>query len=87
MFLFAPLVPLFVGRGFSQSVNAIRWLCLIPVFRCFHLSAGDAISGAGYQKFRLTSQASGTSPEANERLAKTQPHPYPKLAFGFSHFI
>jgi O-antigen/teichoic acid export membrane protein len=61
MFLLAPLIPLFVGRGFSQSVNAVRWLCLIPVFRCFHLSAGDAISGAGYQKFRLTSQASAAA--------------------------
>jgi O-antigen/teichoic acid export membrane protein len=37
-------------------VSALRWLCLIPVFRSFHLSAGDAIAGVGQQKFRLACQ-------------------------------
>ena len=56
MFLIAPLIPLLVGKGFSQSVSALRWLCLIPVFRCLHVGAGDAMAGAGYQKFRLAGQ-------------------------------
>lgn len=56
MFVIAPLTPYIVGRGFSQSVTALRWLCLIPAFRCLHVSAGNAMSGAGYQRYRLTSQ-------------------------------
>jgi O-antigen/teichoic acid export membrane protein len=56
MFLTAPLIPRLVGPSFAQSVSALRWLCLIPFFRSFHLSAGDAIAGAGHQKFRLVSQ-------------------------------
>jgi O-antigen/teichoic acid export membrane protein len=56
MFTTAPLIPYVVGRDFLSSVAALRWLCLIPLFRCLHVSAGDAMSGAGYQKCRLASQ-------------------------------
>jgi O-antigen/teichoic acid export membrane protein len=56
MFLFAPVIPFLVGRAFKPSVSALRWLCLIPVFRSFHLCAGDAIAGVGQQKFRLGCQ-------------------------------
>ncbi len=57
MFVCAPLIPHLVGPSYAESVSALRWLCLIPFFRCFHLSAGDAIAGAGHQKFRLVSQS------------------------------
>jgi len=57
MFVCAPLIPHLVGKSYAESVHALRWLCLIPFFRCFHLSAGDAIAGAGHQKFRLASQS------------------------------
>ena len=57
MFLLAPIIPHLVGKSYAESVTALRWLCLIPFFRCFHLSAGDAIAGAGHQKFRLVSQS------------------------------
>ena len=56
MFFTAPLIPYFVGKGFSESVSALRWLCLIPAFRSLHVSAGDALSGSGYQRYRLGSQ-------------------------------
>ena len=55
-FVCAPLIPLLVGRGFAQSASALRWLCLIPLFRSIHLSAGDAITGAGRQRIRLVTQ-------------------------------
>jgi O-antigen/teichoic acid export membrane protein len=55
--LLAPIVPHVLGKGFAQSVSAMRWLALIPLFRCFHLSAGDAMAGAGYQRYRLAAQA------------------------------
>jgi O-antigen/teichoic acid export membrane protein len=61
MFFCAPLIPHLVGKSYAESVSALRWLCLIPFFRCFHLSAGDAISGAGHQKFRLISQSIAAS--------------------------
>jgi O-antigen/teichoic acid export membrane protein len=57
MFFCAPIIPHLVGSAYGESVSALRWLCLIPFFRCFHLSAGDAIAGAGHQKFRLVSQS------------------------------
>jgi O-antigen/teichoic acid export membrane protein len=53
LFVTAPLIPIIVGKGFATSVIALRWLCLIPVLRSFHLSAGDALAGAGYQRFRF----------------------------------
>ncbi len=56
MFVLAPLIPRLVGVSFAESVDALRWLCLIPLFRCFHLSAGDAIAGSGHQRYRLASQ-------------------------------
>jgi O-antigen/teichoic acid export membrane protein len=57
LFIAAPLIPHVVGKSYAESVSALRWLCLIPFLRCFHLSAGDAIAGAGHQKFRLVSQS------------------------------
>lgn len=58
MFVIAPILPVVVGRGYVESVSALRWLCLIPLLRCFHLSAGEALSGAGFQKYRLGAQFS-----------------------------
>jgi O-antigen/teichoic acid export membrane protein len=56
MFVTAPLIPHVVGKGFAESTSALRWLCLIPLFRCFHLSAGDALAGSGYQNYRLATR-------------------------------
>jgi O-antigen/teichoic acid export membrane protein len=56
MFVIAPVIPHILGDSFADSVRALRWLCLIPLFRCFHLSAGDAIAGAGYQNYRLANR-------------------------------
>ena len=57
MLLVAPVIPHLLGKGFSDSVPALRWLCLLPFLRSLHLSAGDAITGAGHQKIRLVCQA------------------------------
>jgi O-antigen/teichoic acid export membrane protein len=61
MYLVAPLIPHLLGSDFTKSGSALRWLCIIPILRCVHLGAGDAISGAGYQKFRLASQFSAAT--------------------------
>lgn len=52
----APLMPMLVGKGFAETVTAIRLLCLLPLFRALHYSAGDAIAGAGYQSHRFVAQ-------------------------------
>jgi O-antigen/teichoic acid export membrane protein len=57
MVVASPVLPHLAGKGFSESVSAVRWLCLLPFFRSFQLSAGDAVTGAGYQKLRLGGQA------------------------------
>jgi O-antigen/teichoic acid export membrane protein len=61
MFAMAPVLPRLLGTGFSESVTALRWLCLIPLLRSFHLSAGDAITGAGHQEWRLGSQSAAAA--------------------------
>jgi O-antigen/teichoic acid export membrane protein len=56
MFVVAPLIPRIVGPGFTESILALRWLCLIPVFRSVHQMTGSALTGAGLQKYRTGSQ-------------------------------
>lgn len=54
--LAAPILPRIVGGEFAESVSALRWLCLIPVFRSVHNISGAALTGAGLQKYRTVSQ-------------------------------
>jgi O-antigen/teichoic acid export membrane protein len=56
LFIAAPLIPHLVGHSFASSTTALRWLCLIPLFRAFNLSAGDAMAGAEHTKIRLSCQ-------------------------------
>jgi O-antigen/teichoic acid export membrane protein len=53
MWISAPLLPHIVGHSFAASTGALRWLCFIPLFRSFQYSAGDAMTGAGFQPVRL----------------------------------
>ena len=53
LFCAAPLIPIFLGHGFAESVSALRFLALIPVFRCCNLAAGDALSSSGFQRYRF----------------------------------
>jgi O-antigen/teichoic acid export membrane protein len=61
MFLTAPIIPHVVGPSFANSVSALQWLCLLPVFRSLHLGAGDTLTGAGYQRYRTASQLSAAA--------------------------
>jgi O-antigen/teichoic acid export membrane protein len=56
MFLLAPVVPMIAGPGFVEVVSALRWLCLIPVFRSVHEICGSALTGAGLQRYRTGTQ-------------------------------
>ncbi len=60
MWLISPVLPHLAGRSFAEAAPALRLLCLIPFFRSFHLSAGDALTGAGLQRYRLGSQVTAT---------------------------
>ncbi|MGA7521124.1 MAG: oligosaccharide flippase family protein [Acidobacteriaceae bacterium] len=61
IFLLAPLAPAIVGSSFFNVTDALRWLCILPAFRALHLSAGDALTGAGYQRFRTASQVTAAA--------------------------
>jgi O-antigen/teichoic acid export membrane protein len=54
MLLAAPIIPHLLGKSFAESVLALRWLCLLPFFRSFNFSAGDALTGSGHLKLRLS---------------------------------
>jgi O-antigen/teichoic acid export membrane protein len=56
IFVTAPLLPHFLGKSFAESVIALRWLCLLPVFRSVHQMTGSALMGAGLQNYRTTTQ-------------------------------
>jgi O-antigen/teichoic acid export membrane protein len=56
MFLAAPVLPKVLGHGFQNSVEALRWLCWIPVFRGIHLINGCALTGSGLQNYRTAAQ-------------------------------
>jgi O-antigen/teichoic acid export membrane protein len=56
LFFLAPLVPRFAGQSFAETAMALRWLSLIPVFRSVHEIAGSALTGAGLQRYRTSTQ-------------------------------
>ena len=56
LFFAAPILPHLAGKSFAEAAPALQLLCLIPFLRSFHLAAGDALTGAGFQRYRLTSQ-------------------------------
>ncbi len=61
MLVAAPIIPNLLGKSFTESISALRWLCLLPIFRCLHIGAGDALTGAGHQKLRLGSQTTAAA--------------------------
>jgi O-antigen/teichoic acid export membrane protein len=56
LYLAAPLVPWVAGPTFAESIWAVRWLCLLPVFRSVHQIAGTGILGLGKQSYRTAAQ-------------------------------
>jgi O-antigen/teichoic acid export membrane protein len=56
MFFGAPFLPIILGKSFAGSTGALRWLCLLPLIRCFHYAAGTTITGSVSQWFRTVQQ-------------------------------
>ena len=51
----APTLGRLLGPSFAASVPAIRMLALIPLLRCFHYAAGNALTGCTSQWYRTGS--------------------------------
>jgi O-antigen/teichoic acid export membrane protein len=58
MFFTAPFLPFVLGKSFAGSTTALRWLCLLPLIRCFHYAAGSTITGSVSQWYRTVQQIS-----------------------------
>jgi len=58
MYFGAPFLPYVLGKSFAGSTGAMRWLCLLPLIRCFHYAAGTTITGSVSQWYRTVQQFS-----------------------------
>jgi O-antigen/teichoic acid export membrane protein len=56
LFLTAPAIPLFLGPDYARTVEALRWLALLPLFKAIHFFLADSLTGAGYQGIRTAIQ-------------------------------
>jgi len=57
LLLVAPLVPSVLGGEYRDSIEALRWLAVLPLLQSLDYLAGDTLSGAGYQGIRSAVQA------------------------------
>jgi O-antigen/teichoic acid export membrane protein len=56
LYLLAPLFPVVIGKEFARTVEALRWLAILPLLKTFHYFLADSLSGAGYQGIRAAGQ-------------------------------
>jgi len=49
----APFIPKILGTEYLATVEAVRWLALLPLFKTIHYFLADALTGAGYQGLRM----------------------------------
>ena len=56
LLVFAPIIPVLMGPEFARSVEALRWLALLPLFKTVHYFAADSLAGAGFQGLRTAMQ-------------------------------
>ena len=52
----SPLLPHIFGSSFGGSVEALRWLCPLPLIRCLHYAWGTTITGSSSQWYRTATQ-------------------------------
>lgn len=48
----AGLIPFILGPGYAETVEALRWLAVLPVLKSVHYFLADALTGADYQRLR-----------------------------------
>jgi O-antigen/teichoic acid export membrane protein len=52
LFLIAPVLPHVLGSDYAAAAGALRWLAPLPLIQAVFYLAGDALTGAGYQRTR-----------------------------------
>ena len=52
LYALAPLLPWLLGAEFAESVQAIRWLAVVPLLMTLHRFVADSLTGAGWQAVR-----------------------------------
>jgi O-antigen/teichoic acid export membrane protein len=53
----AGVVPLILGSEYRLTVEALRWLAVLPLLKAVHFFLSDALTGAGYQALRTAINA------------------------------
>jgi O-antigen/teichoic acid export membrane protein len=56
LFFCAPIVQYILGSQYARTVEAIRWLALLPLLKTIHYFVADSLTGAGYQGLRTLVQ-------------------------------
>ena len=56
LFFCAPILPHILGKEYTNTVAALRWLALLPLLKTFHFFFADALTGAGHQGLRTMIQ-------------------------------
>jgi len=56
LFAGSPILPYVIGSSFRGSVQALRWLCLLPLIRGLHYAWGTTITGSSSQWYRTGTQ-------------------------------
>jgi O-antigen/teichoic acid export membrane protein len=54
--LFAGLVPVVLGSEYRDTVEALRWLAVLPIFKSIHYFLSDTLTSVGYQWLRSAIQ-------------------------------
>lgn len=54
----AGILPHILGGEYARTVEALRWLSVLPIFKVLHYFFSNALTGAGYQALRTRIQAS-----------------------------
>ena len=52
----APIIPYVFGPQFLRTVEALRWLALLPLLKTIHYFLADTLTCSGYQGYRTTIQ-------------------------------
>jgi O-antigen/teichoic acid export membrane protein len=50
----AGIVPYILGGEYRSTVEALRWLAIIPILRVVHFFLSDALAGAGHQGLKAS---------------------------------
>jgi O-antigen/teichoic acid export membrane protein len=53
----AGIVPYILGAEYARTVEALRWLSVLPILKALHYFFTNALTGAGYQALRARIQA------------------------------